>query len=73
MPTQPTKPITLADIDGRRYLTVLQACWLMNIGRTRLYALITSGDIRAIKEGSKRLIDRVSVDEYRDRLGELVS
>lgn len=42
--------------------------WLMNIGRTRLYTLIAQNDIRTVKDGGKRLIDRQSVDNYRNRL-----
>ena len=60
--------MSLADIDGRRFLTVKQACWLMNISRTYLYDLISRGEIRAVKDGGKRLIDRASCDDYRDRL-----
>jgi excisionase family DNA binding protein len=56
------------DIDGRPWLTVNQAIWLMNIGRTRLYALIANNDIRTVKDGGKRLIDRQSVDNYRNQL-----
>lgn len=62
------KTIHHAEIEGRPWLTVNQAMWLMNIGRSRLYALIASNDIRAIKDGGKRLIDRQSLDDYRNRL-----
>ncbi|MFZ4122936.1 MAG: hypothetical protein ACOYKM_14915 [Caulobacterales bacterium] len=41
------------------------------IGRTKLYALIGVGAIRAVKLGSKTLIDVASADAFFDSLPEL--
>ena len=41
------------------------------IGRTKLYALIGVGEIRAVKLGSKTLIDVASADAFFDSLPEL--
>jgi hypothetical protein len=41
------------------------------IGRTKLYALIGIGEIRAVKLGAKTLIDVESADAFFDSLPEL--
>ena len=41
------------------------------IGRTKLYALIGVGEIRAVKLGAKTLIDVESADAFFDSLPEL--
>ncbi|RJE89046.1 helix-turn-helix domain-containing protein [Paenibacillus sp. 1011MAR3C5] len=46
----------------------MQAADYLNIGRTRLFALIKSGDIRSYKNGKCRRIKREWLLEYEAKL-----
>jgi excisionase family DNA binding protein len=55
---QPT-PIALGTADAARTL---------GIGKTKLFALIASGDLPAIRLGGKTLIRRVDLEAFADAL-----
>lgn len=40
----------------------LEVCRLLGIGKTTLYALISSGSLQTVKLGSRRLITRAAID-----------
>ena len=52
--------------------TVEQACEVAGIGRTSLYVLIKTGQLRARKHGSKTLILASDLREWLENLPELV-
>lgn len=58
--------------DGPKLMSVPAALDRYGIGRTKLYALIGVGAIRAVKLGSKTLIDVASAAAFFDSLPELV-
>jgi len=39
-----------------RLLSVTEACWLLGIGRTNLYALMGAGELPSVRLGGRRLI-----------------
>ena len=49
-------------------LTVNQAAQLLGIGRSTLYELIETGDVRSVKVGASRRIPLKAVHDYVDRL-----
>jgi excisionase family DNA binding protein len=49
-------------------LTVNQAAQLLGIGRSTLYELIDTGDIRSVKVGASRRVPLKAVHEYIDGL-----
>ena len=48
----------------RRIMRLLPACEYAQIGRTKMYDLIRTGKIMAVKEGRATLIDLDSVDRH---------
>ena len=57
--------------EGPKLMSVPAALNRYGIGRTKLYALIGVGEIRAVKLGAKTLIDVESADAFFDALPEL--
>ena len=51
-----------ARVRERIAYSVQEAAELLGIGRTHLYALISSGSLESIKLGSRRLITRDAID-----------
>jgi excisionase family DNA binding protein len=49
-------------ISDKITVTVHHACALADIGRSSLYNLVSSGKLKTIKLGGRRLIDRVSLE-----------
>ena len=49
--------------------TVDQAAQRLGIGRTSMYALIRSGDVRSVKVGRCRRVPAVSLEEFVATLG----
>jgi excisionase family DNA binding protein len=47
---------------------VTEACAQLSIGRSKLFELIASGEIRAVKIGSRRFVPHDSLRAYVDRL-----
>ncbi|WP_085233770.1 helix-turn-helix domain-containing protein [Mycobacterium conspicuum] len=45
-----------------------EAARLLGCGRTRVFALIGSGDLRSVKLGASRRIPRSAIDEFIERL-----
>jgi excisionase family DNA binding protein len=59
-PTTPLGPDPLLDIPA--------ACAAMGgIGRSALYGLLSSGDLRSVKVGRRRLIPSAAIREYVER------
>ncbi|MEU8609370.1 helix-turn-helix domain-containing protein [Actinoplanes sp. NPDC048791] len=58
MPTEPTPLV----------LTIEQAAHRLGIGRTLMYALVTSGEIESVTIGRLRRIPADCITEYVDRL-----
>ena len=50
-----------------KLLSVEEASNYLNIGRSTMYTLLNTREIRAIKIGRRTLIDRSSLDEFIDR------
>ena len=49
-------------------VSVEEAAMLLGIGRTVAYRLVQSGDLRSVKIGRRRLVVRISIEEYVTRL-----
>jgi excisionase family DNA binding protein len=49
-------------------LTVREAAALMGVGRTTLYKLMATGELRSVQVGSSRRIPSAAVYEFVDRL-----
>jgi excisionase family DNA binding protein len=49
-------------------LTVPEAATLLNIKRTKMFELITRGEIESVKVGAARKVPRDAVDAYIKRL-----
>ena len=58
-------------------LTVLEAAAYLRVSRTALFALISSGEIRSVKAGRRRLVPMEELARYRrarlDRAGIAIS
>lgn len=51
-------------------MTVATAISVLGVGKTKLYELLTAGDLQAIRIGRRRLILRESIDALVERLRE---
>lgn len=45
-------------------LTIPETCEMLKLGRTRLYSLISQGDITARKIGKKTLIEKTELERW---------
>jgi excisionase family DNA binding protein len=59
MPKIPTEP---------RYISVREAARRAGVSRSRIYELLKSGEIEAVKDGSRTLVPIASIDAWLDRL-----
>jgi hypothetical protein len=50
------------------YLRITAACLRSGLSRSRIYALLAEGRLRARKEGATTLVEWLSVAEYLDSL-----
>lgn len=48
-------------------LTVAETCTALRLGRTKVYELLTSGDLTSISIGRSRRIPRAAVEDYLSR------
>lgn len=55
-------------IDPQILVTINEACQRLRIGRSTLYELIASGDVPAVKIGSRRLLPVAGLRAYVARL-----
>lgn len=55
---------------GNQLLTVDEVAKTLNLGRTKVYELLRSGEIESVTVGSSRRIATAAVDEFIDRLTE---
>jgi len=60
---QPIINITL-QVDERRVFNVMEAAAILGIGRSKLYELMASGEIRTIHIGRLRKIPVAAIDEF---------
>lgn len=44
--------------------TVPEAAALLGVGRTSIYELMKSGDLRSVKIGARRLVLRASIESF---------
>ena len=51
-------------IHNSEFLSVPDACAMVGIGRTKLYALLAEGQITARKAGTRTLIERASLTAW---------
>ncbi len=58
-PTSPAAPLLLA---------VVEAAELLGVGRSTLYELINTGQLRTVKVGRRRLVHRNAITEFAQRL-----
>jgi excisionase family DNA binding protein len=49
-------------------LSIKQTCRLLGLGRTSLYALMGSGQLRSVTVGRRRFVPREAIDEFIARL-----
>lgn len=54
------------------HINVASACSRYSIGRTILYRLLLDGHIRAVKLGTRTLVDVASMDRYFATLPEIL-
>lgn len=47
--------------------TVVEVCQLLKIGKTKLFALLKTGDLRSVKLGRCRRIRGTDIDRFLDR------
>jgi excisionase family DNA binding protein len=52
-------------------LRVEEAAQVLSVGRTRVYALIGSGELRSVKIGGSRRVPAAVLREYVERLSDL--
>lgn len=52
----------------RVLLTVEETAELLNVGRTKAYALVRSGDISSVRIGRLRRVPKSAIDDYMERL-----
>ena len=52
----------------REGLSIAEACAMAGIGRTKLYAAIASGNLRARKLGKRRIILRSDLHQFLESL-----
>ncbi len=64
------EPNSNAATDPPLLLTVVQVARLLAVGRTTVYELIRTGDLRTVKIGRARRIPLSALTDYVDRLEE---
>lgn len=52
----------------RVLLTVEETAELLNVGRTKAYTLVRSGDIASVRIGRLRRVPKSAIDDYTERL-----
>lgn len=45
-------------------LNITEACEKLRIGRTRLYQILNTGQIKAVRMGKRTFIPAVAIDEF---------
>lgn len=60
-----------AELHAHEVLTVPEAADLLRVGRTTMYRLIHSGEIKHIKIGRKVLIPRIYINNFVENKAEL--
>jgi excisionase family DNA binding protein len=51
-------------VEATRLLSIKQACCVLGLSRTTLYAQLTSGQLRSVTVGRRRFIPRDAIDEF---------
>ena len=54
--------------DGKIFLTVVEAARLLGIGRTTVFALIKTGELRSVHIGRSRRIPMAEINAFANRL-----
>jgi excisionase family DNA binding protein len=49
---------------AQRLLSIKQTCRLLGLGRTRLYALMGSGQLRSVTIGRRRFVPSDAIEEF---------
>ena len=75
-PTERSDPMKAEYVDtmclsNREVLTAPEAAAVLRVGRTTMYRLINSGEIRSIKIGRKVLIPRTFIREFIEKRAQL--
>lgn len=67
-----TETVDRQDVESGQPLliSVEGAAKLLGIGRSAIYQLTMSGDVKSVKVGRRRLVVRASVQEFVDRLAD---
>lgn len=69
MTAEPTpQPAFVLTKTPRYLLTVQQTCEALSIGRSRVYELVSLGDLQQVHSGRRALITVASVEAYVERL-----
>jgi excisionase family DNA binding protein len=56
---KPTVPI-----NERLNVSLIEACQLIGIGRTRLYDYINAGELRTVRIGKRRLVPMAAIRDF---------
>jgi excisionase family DNA binding protein len=51
-------------------VNIPEACRLTGLGRSKLYELMTTGELQSIKVGKRRIVPVASLKEWLARLGQ---
>lgn len=65
---RPAEPVRAAHPAPRTLLAPAEAAELLGLGRTRIFALIRTGEVESVKIGRSRRIPRAALDDYIHRL-----
>ena len=66
--TEPESEPAAREMPDRVLLTVEEAAHQLGIGRTKVYALVKSGDLESVQIGRLRRIPKAAIEEYAARL-----
>ncbi len=58
----------LSIVDTTLFVSIREACQILAIGRTTLYAMMARGDVVSARRGGRRLVSSASLRAYHDRL-----
>lgn len=61
---------SVKDISVIQYFSVVDVMAVLNCGRSKVYELIDSGEIKSVKMGGLRRIPQPALVEYQQRLAE---
>jgi excisionase family DNA binding protein len=64
VPTQQGAEAAETVAETPRLLSIKQACRILGLSRTSLYALMASGQLRSVTVGRRRFVPREAIEEF---------